>query len=459
MKNLVYSFLLAFVFVACTEDFNKDVADPQTNAQEDAVSMPDFAAQAKTDAIDLKDVTDDSVSICSFTAPSVTEGTLTYSIQLDGKYTLTMDADSKVDKSELQSVVVDLYGKRPEVRTLSGIVYAYVNVDGQSSLLKSGAIDIKIIPEAPFIDTAYYLIGDMNTWNADNLIQLKHSDKDVYEDPIFSAVVEVPANCFWKVIPQTNVTAGNIWDNNYVLGCVADGDDALEGTLVVNSENGPGAMKIVNKGWVRITLDMMSYTYKVEELGNVSPYLYVPGDHQSWTPSTAPFLYSQDFTTYSGFISLNKEFKIVKDAVNDPWGGGVAYGDSGGGILSASASDNLIVSQAGLYLLKANMGAMTWEADLISTFGLIGDATIGGWDASTPMTFDAATSVYTVTTTLIGGKGFKFRANDAWTINLGGSMTDLTQDGGNITVTEDGTYKVSLDLSNASAYKCTLVKQ
>ena len=75
----------------------------------------------------------------------------------------------------------------------------------------SDTIDIIVTPEAPVIETAYYLVGDMNAWLEANLIKFNHSGKDVYEDPYFTVIVKVPANCYWKIIPQSNVDAGNVW--------------------------------------------------------------------------------------------------------------------------------------------------------------------------------------------------------------------------------------------------------
>ncbi|MDE5651322.1 MAG: hypothetical protein K2I35_10075 [Duncaniella sp.] len=53
---------------------------------------------------------------------------------------------------------------------------------------------------------------------------------------------------------------------------------------------------------------------------------------------------------------------------------------------------------------------------------------------------------------------FKFRANDGWDINLGGSISDLQQNGENISFTDEGTYVVTLDLS-AIPYTATFTKQ
>jgi len=42
-------------------------------------------------------------------------------------------------------------------------------------------------------------------------------------------------------------------------------------------------------------------------------------------------------------------------------------------------------------------------------------------------------------------KSFKFRANDAWEYDLGGSISALTPGGANIDVTEAGNYTITLD--------------
>ena len=58
-----------------------------------------------------------------------------------------------------------------------------------------------------------------------------------------------------------------------------------------------------------------------------------------------------------------------------------------------------------------------------------------------------------------GGNEFKFRANDAWSLNLGAdggdADTSMDFDGGNLTVPAAGTYKIELDLSNPRNYSWT----
>ena len=60
------------------------------------------------------------------------------------------------------------------------------------------------------------------------------------------------------------------------------------------------------------------------------------------------------------------------------------------------------------------------------------------------MTWDAGNGVFTATLTLSVGE-FKYRANDGWDVNLGGSLTALEANGANIGISEAGTYKITLD--------------
>jgi hypothetical protein len=77
------------------------------------------------------------------------------------------------------------------------------------------------------------------------------------------------------------------------------------------------------------------------------------------------------------------------------------------------------------------------------------------------MTLDPATGEWKATTTLIGGKEYKFRANNGWDINLGGDLNNLTYGGDNILVPADGTgtYEIILKLGDPQVYRATVVKQ
>ena len=66
---------------------------------------------------------------------------------------------------------------------------------------------------------------------------------------------------------------------------------------------------------------------------------------------------------------------------------------------------------------------------------LVGD--YNGWnagDASQQMTWNPTEFCYEITGAAVTANGWKFTANDAWDINLGGSVGNLVANGDNLSV-------------------------
>ena len=99
--------LSAMTFVACDGDFD-DWASPQTNPQEDAITLPGYTAAA-SGAVDLAAVTGDSVQVLTLsgTLPdgAVVENTRMELLPADGSSatvtTLEVDAEGRVAKADL----------------------------------------------------------------------------------------------------------------------------------------------------------------------------------------------------------------------------------------------------------------------------------------------------------------------------------------------------------------------
>lgn len=187
------------------------------------------------------------------------------------------------------------------------------------------------------------------------------------------------------------------------------------------------------------------------------PSLWVPGDYQGWNPATAPKLASVlSNGVYEGYINFTSAspFKFTSAANWD----NTNYGTGGAGKL-LTTGDNLTVPSAGYYLVKADVNALTWSATK-TTWSIIGAATPGGWDTDTPLTYDAATGTWKATVDLKQDE-LKFRANNAWDINLGDTKADglLDAGGDNIKVPAAGKYLITLNLSVGGNYTYTLTKQ
>lgn len=103
------------------------------------------------------------------------------------------------------------------------------------------------------------------------------------------------------------------------------------------------------------------------------------------------------------------------------------------------------------------MNDFTYTVDE-TVWGIIGDATPGGWGEDTNMTFTAAKGEYVWKADVTLTNGFiKFRANDDWAINFGdnGANGSLEYGGDNIAVTA-GTYHIELILNSATGFKYTI---
>ncbi len=194
--------------------------------------------------------------------------------------------------------------------------------------------------------------------------------------------------------------------------------------------------------------------------------LWLPGSYEGYNPAAAPTIPAllTNATSYEGYayFSAAGNFKFT----SAPDYNHINYGDGGNGTLTTNGNANGIgFSSAGVYLLDADVTKLTYSATFISTFGVIGTATPQGWNASTPMTYNQATGLWTVTLALVPG-ALKFRANDAWDINYGPSDANaltgtlIFNDPGAVTIVNAGTYTVTLDMTKTTqkAYAYTIVQ-
>ena len=210
-------------------------------------------------------------------------------------------------------------------------------------------------------------------------------------------------------------------------------------------------------------------TFKVIVVSHGWPVLYVPGDYQGWSPPTAPTVAAEQPNIYEGYINEpaggTYQFKFTNA---QDWNH-TNYGDAGSGKLTTDGSAaGMTLPGAGYYELVANPVTLTWSYTK-TTWGIIGDATPGGWNSDTQLTYDPVKQVWTVTCDMVSTGSFKFRANNAWSIDFGidannklayadnpaypynGSLNNLT-------VPASGNYTITLDLHDPNNYNFTLHK-
>lgn len=441
IKKILLGMTLLMSMVSCTEDYT-DWGTPQSNPQEEAVSFGKGSV-TPVDVINLADVKTEKVKVASIVAPTSSNAsyTPTYKINIGGR-AFDIDAEGNMAKADLVNYIVDKFGKRPTERDIDATLDAWVSNGATAvKMATSETFQVKAIPEAPVIEEGYYLVGDMFTtddvdgWTKEVAKAFNHSDKDVYEDPVFTVSFETTkADQYWKIIPKKNIDADDLWAAG-VVGPKVDGDDSMTGALT----NGDAkAGKIAKAGKYKLTINMMDYTYTIEEV-NYDPFIYFIGSTDGWKSSDQKLaLVDEAKGVYTGYVYVadpngaGLQFKFQR--VAGSWDNEINAGAfvSFGGAATNENGNIGVNAEEGVYYFDVNLSEGTITATKIETMGMIGG--FNNWDGDAGMTWNAEEYCFEATNVGVTADGWKFRVNGGWDINLGGSLNNLTAGGDNITV-------------------------
>ena len=441
IKKILLGMTLLMSMVSCTEDFT-DWGKPQTNPQEDAVTFGNGSV-APVDVINLADVNTEKVKVASIVAPTSSNAAYTpnYKINFDGQ-SFDIDADGNMATAELTSYIVDKWGKRPLERDIDATLDAWVsNGSTAVKMATSATFQVKAIPEAPVIEEGYYLVGDMFTteahdgWTKEAAKAFNHSDKDVYEDPVFTVSFETTkADQYWKIIPKKNIDSGDIWAAG-VVGPKVDGDDSMTG-LLTNGDAKAG--KIAKAGKYKLTINMMDYSYTLEEV-NYDPFIYFIGATDGWTNAEQKLALVDDAKgVYTGYLycadpnGWGNQFKFQR--VAGSWDNEINSGafSTFSGAATSEGGNIGVNAGEGVYYFDVNLSEGTITATKVETMGIIGG--FNNWAGDAVMTWNAEEYCFEATNVGVTADGWKFRVNGGWDINLGGSLNNLTAGGDNLSV-------------------------
>jgi starch-binding outer membrane protein SusE/F len=277
-----------------------------------------------------------------------------------------------------------------------------------------------------YVEASYPGLG-LSNWSPDKSPQVMStvSAPDHLEGYVYMA----NTSNNWKFATQNN------WDGPNYGGAI--------GTLDPSGDN-----YNVPKGYYKINANAaaMTFTAIATEwgvIGDATP--------KSWDDET-PLTYYPAMKTWRGGIHLKAA--SFKFRANHSWD--YNYGSSTFNEKLNPGGENIPVGVEADYYIILDLSKPNEYTYSANRWGLIGDATPGGWDADTNMTWDPVKKVMTVTLDLVAGS-FKFRANDSWDYNLGGDVNNLTANGDNISVAAPGNYTITLDLSGSN-YTCTVTK-
>ena len=428
--------------VSCTEDFT-DWAHPQTNPEEKAVAFGDNGSVTPVEVINLADVKTETVKVASIVAPTTSNAAYTpvYKINFDGQ-SFDIDAEGNMATADLANYIVEKYGKRPTERDIDATLDAWMNNGATAvKMATSATFQVKAVPVAPVIEEGYYLVGDMfttettNGWTKEAAKAFNHSDKDVYEDPVFTVSFETTkADQYWKIIPKKNIDSGDIWAAG-VVGPKVDGDDSMTGALT----NGDAkAGKIAKAGKYKLTINMMDYSYTIEEV-NYDPFIYFIGATDGWTNAEQKLALVDDAKgVYTGYLycadpnGWGNQFKFQR--VAGSWDNEINSGafSTFSGAATSEGGNIGVNAGEGVYYFDVNLSEGTIKATKVEKMGIIGG--FNNWDGDAVMTWNAEEYCFEATNVGVTADGWKFRVNGGWDINLGGSLDNLTAGGDNLSV-------------------------
>ena len=404
---------MAAAFTGCTEDF-KNWASPQSNSPEDAISIPGFTASAVA-AQNLATEADE-VSLFSLGNAALPDGYTLGNARIELTPQGIDDANTTIlsttltglaSVEALQTLVVETYGKRPTERTFDGHVKVNAIKDGQAVYIDAGTIPVKLIPEAPYIAQNYYVVGGTKDWAgsaASKEQKFSHSDADVYDDPVFTIIIDgTPDGDTWFAIGDDAgcdaITNDNDWSK--LLGIVGGDSKATEGSLDYRYNLGAdNSFCVSNARRIKITIDMMEYKFTVTPV-NIADNYYLIGGPGEWNNSkdqkfshSDKDVFDDPVFTYT-FASTGGDmwFAFGDDEAIDAVGEGTwnkLFGTTGASEDLSGSFDrryNLdgdhsfhVDGQASFYRFSVNMAEMTYEItpiNLAAQYYVVGG--VQGW--------------------------------------------------------------------------------
>lgn len=263
-------------------------------------------------------------------------------------------------------------------------------------------------------------------WSPENSPQVK--SVEATPDNLEGYVYMANSSNSWKFATQPNWDGPNYGGNAGILDPSGDNNSSPAGYYKINADAGKMTYTAIATNWGVI--------------GDASP--------KGWDDETA-LTYNPTAQTWQGVIHLTAaEFKF---RANHSWY--YNYGSTAKDATLNAEGDNIPVTVESDYAISLDLSHPNAYTYAANRWGVIGDATPGGWDNDTNMTWDATKKVFTVTLDLKSSGKFKFRANDGWDVNYGGDLNALSSGGDDIVVPSDGNYTVTFDPWNL---KATLTK-
>ncbi|MEM1324707.1 MAG: SusF/SusE family outer membrane protein [Bacteroidota bacterium] len=449
IKYLLLLLGLVSLTVACNNDEDLDTENPKfvwTQPEFGGMMMFDQDITVSfTDNIDLASASfvvtsDDGTDVATANGSvSGKEGELTWTNDgmtlVKGSYTINATVTDAAGNTNMASNKFTV--TEPNA---SGFESNYVQVFFRGSPVSWGAEPMELVAD--------------NTWEIDSIvmnssatIEFKLANTDNWTDIDWGAaegtgISQLSGTLSLKEVDAELDDNGEKISETLVRG--ANENVKLDGTVLDEGDN-----------YYKVIFNDETFDYTVEfqeSTGNTGP-LYetigligfaTTGNDDGWADGADITMYSTDLVNYSiaAFLYTGDVKFRADGAWDNNWGGT----DFPAGAAVAGGDNIPVPADSTYYVTFTDGDEPMYTFTEVTSVGLIGSATPEGWDADQDMTRSLENpNMWSITLDLTGGNEIKFRANDAWDINWGGSAGSVVPGGDNIVVAEDGNYTVTFN--------------
>ncbi len=414
-KKILLGIALVAGLLSCTKDYT-DWKSPQSNDASEVAQTLQMTVTPVISAIDFASVTTETIKLFNTSLTEVQSDEYTVDIAgegVDESVIITADAAGNVFSADLRSAIALLYGAAPKERNLTiGVSTIAVNqtADGPVKVKRVGTpFKLAATLDAPYIAQNYYVVGGTKDWAgsaASKEQKFSHSGADVYDDPVFTIVIDGNANGdTWFAIGDDEACDAitNDGDWSKLFGIVGGNNTATEGLLDYRYNlGGDNSFCVSNARKIKITINMMERSFVVTPVNIADNYYLIggPGDWSADAAMTMPFTHSNKDVfedpvfTYT-FNSTGGDMWFAfgdKDAIDAVAAGDwtCLFGTTGASEDMSGSFDrryNLggdhsfhIDGTASMYRISINMAEMTYEitpVNIAAQYYVVGG--VQGW--------------------------------------------------------------------------------
>ena len=409
MKKHIYIFgllMAVFGFSACNGDYD-DWAAPQSNAQEDAITIPGYTAAA-AGAIDLNQA-GESINMFTLSSAALPEGSTVENnrvkltptgegVKDELSKTIELTADCKADSAALQALVENAFGKRPVARIFKAHVYSNVNYKGDDVYVDAGEVNVSITPAAPNIEPVYYYFGDLDKKQK---YAFKNSGVDPYDDPVFHCIIPASTSSWhwFKIGPASAYDEeGNMVKEATCLCPVKNDETDTKGRFTIG-KNSWHLTQADGAPMYDIAFNVLTNEYKFtpvqgEAIFDTNPQLYFTSSNNvgEWLP-LVPVHSDATMSWIITYLHEGEEFKFAPQASADNAFGATAQINDLANMNPSTSNGYIKTGNAGWYLLQViNDGADKTVNILTPNVYLFGNTSPAGWSDKPEGLFTIPTS-------------------------------------------------------------------